>query len=153
MSRIESGQHTNSGGTGANGKTMKIVISQQPPSFVFSDEWFDVGLDVPSASDISASYTELGANLHRYVNEEILSQPAQDNKIVDLHLLIKDQPSETPLSTSDTKTVANCKIKSPVPEDGLPLKYCLKFFYRSRQTGAVLDDIKQACSIPGEKIL
>ena len=156
MSRIDN-THFNNNGSRAEGVQEKadsntLVIVQQPPAFVFSEEWFNVGLDLTSVGDISASFIELRANLHRYVNDDILSQPAQDNQIVDLHLLVNEQNEKTD-ANGVKHTIANCKIKSPLPRDDNPILYCLKFFYRSRQAGAVIEDIEQACSIPGKLLL
>lgn len=127
-----------------------FFIIQQPPAFVFSDEWFEVGINLPSTQDFPVSCIELGANLHHYVEDSIVSEPAQDNNIIDLHLLVRGQNDETSAPDSRNATIANCKIKSPLSEGDTPIKYCLKFYCRSKQTGAILDKLHQVASTPGK---
>jgi len=149
MSRVQ-GQHNSHKRNNAS-QPPKIVIVQQPPPFVFSDEWFGVSLDLSSSypADVPTPYIELCANLHRLSDKTIMPEPAQDNNIVDLHIAVQ---SSTNTATADARnsTVVKCKIKSPLSEDNKPVRYCLKFYYRSRQTGSVLDEVEQVCSIPGE---
>ena len=158
MSRSESAcaQNNNHNRSDEKEKTLKLLITQQPSKYVFCDEWFGVGLDLSSSypPDVPAAFIELCCNLHRYTDNSIHPEPAQDNQTVDLHLLVQQPPVEVVNGGDISKpTIANCKIRSPLPADDKPIQYCLKFYYRSRQTGAIFDEVEQACSIPGKKLI
>jgi hypothetical protein len=136
----------------------KIVITQQPARFVFSEEWFPIYLDVSSACPrgMEPNEMELYCNLHRYINGSIIPDPIQDNNhFIHFHLLVQQQqPNETRRERKQaTKlTIAKCKIKSsPLPpQDRKPIQYCVCFYYRSKQTGDVIKDVEKAYSIPGK---
>ncbi len=129
----------------------KIVIVSQPPQYAYSDEWFSVTLDLSAtfSSDTPPQFVELCANIHRIVDGNILPEPAQDNDVVDLHLAHQSLCDAMTMG-NHSSFVVKCKIKSPQAEDEKPVRYCVKFYERSRETGSVLKDIGQTVSSPGK---
>ena len=149
-----SGSQTHIGESTDLTSPLKIVIVSEPPLFVYSEEWFSVTLDLSASypSEITVPYVELCANLYRVRDGMINLEPAQDNDVVDLHLAHQSVNDSTNLDDHGS-TVVKCKIKSPLEDKELPTKYCLKFFQRSRQTGSILQEVEQACSSPGKKVV
>lgn len=130
----------------------KILIIQQPARFAFSDEWFQVSLDISSAhpSGKDTDEVELCCNLHRYVNDSILPEPVKDSHAINLQLLVHQKHENRKERKGTKHTIAKCKIRSPLSHDRRPVQYSLCFCYRSKQTGEIIEEIERAYSVPGK---
>lgn len=128
----------------------QLRIVQQPPESVFSDEWFCVGLDLSSSypPGILRHQVELCADLYKTEKEGVLSQPAQCNGDVELHLT--GQPG---VHDSSCVTEVRCMIKSHVNKSKHPLKYSMKFFYRLKENHSTIVEVDSACSRPSKSLL
>ena len=128
-----------------------IRIVQQPPESVFSDEWFYVGLDLSSSypPGVSKHQVELCAELHKAEKEGLLTQAAQSNGDVELHLTEHSGTANERSCVSEVR----CMIKLHVNKIEHPLKYSLKFFFRLKETHSTMIAVKPACSRPSKSVV
>jgi hypothetical protein len=131
-----------------NAHQLSILITRQPPSQVFSDEWFDVGFDLSSAfpAGIPSDSIELCANIYHSHEGQYDSEPVKQNSEIDIHLATTSNQA----NGQNNVAIVKCKIKSPSIRAGKPIFYNIKFFQRIRQSGHVIENVKAAISTKGK---
>ncbi len=127
---------------------LSIVITHQPPPYVFSEEWFDVGFNFSSSfpENVPPDQIELCANVYLNIDGRLESQPVMNDDDIDIRLATQTDIENPPNGQSFVK----CKIRSPTMKADRPVFYNVKFFQRIKGSGAIIEEVQAALSNKGK---
>lgn len=127
---------------------LAILITHQPPEYVFSDEWFEVGFNLSSSSpsNIAPEEIELCANIHQNLEGRCQPDPVQHNGNIEIYLKAQSKS----IKDSNDESIVRCRIKSFTIQEGGAVAYNINFFQRMKATGEKIEQVEGTMSTKGE---